>query len=1347
MTSPRSGSPAGDAPQSPTQLSPRSKIQAMLAAVDDSSDEDQQPHSRPNRAALFKTAMQKSSTPTTRADNDDKSSAESSEEEEQIIRPRGRMAARMHAGVQSKSPEQATESSTTDAHDEVSQEVQTLPRRRIRAARNRTPEPAAATDAPSSPGLFVTPSPQRPAAARSDDEDELDEPQNLAKNDRFLALVARKRQEREAKEREEAQKQEERARRMAEQSKSDKSDGEEDDDVSDIDDDAGGLKLTQQASRPARKAGKKAMEEMNRETQRLARSLQLAHEAKTRKKITKASLFERFNFRVQPEAPAEAAAPVELPPNTSSRPSSPTSPQQTDVEMADEDTPPSSPPDAKKTTEEPTVEVSNPAKAPASEVPNAPQQAQSKGKAPQRQVRVKMPPVPANLVTVDSDDELEIVSAKPNTIDKILKKLPAKKDECSTSMTALMRLANLSSPPKGPGRGRRAVPSISATELQTSLVQKAREQAKLERDRRLEELRAKGIHIQTDEERERQREEIEDIVAKARQEVEEIMQREREESKKERKEKKANGELDPLAWDDSDDDSYDGSDDGEVDDAEEVELSGSDEEGDEDESIASDDEGANEAETNAGENGAHGSAALFEVQAQEDAEEEDESVDTLLQTPAPKSRRSRKNVQIVSDDEDGEVDATPKPKSAVPESPARQSVESPQVPTSVLRSATKTFIPGLPVAAARPAGLGLTQMFAGTMDDTQDGGPASGSPPIEFLPSFDNFPDSQFSATAEQAEDGNMVLNSQPTQEATLNRGETQTQEVQLHFSQSQIHGFDSLIPEGSQMSEALDLTQDGGYQELSPLKQRFIEPPQSTIETVLDGNATVDGVPESPLVKRRGKLMRRVQLIAPGSTIPPTEALPSREATPATSATVGGISAIDAAAAADEDAFKRMEKAARRQKRLQARFDRRKSRATEMVEEQAEESEDEYAGLGGADGEDSSEEDEELAKMMIDDTAGNDADEQQLAGLHAERARAADAAQVDKLFRDITTGMLRKRRRGGGNDFDLSDSDDDGEARRRMKRRQFAKMQKALFADERIGKIAENPRNSAFMKSIEDRDSEDDWDFDDNFADEHAEEESQSQEPTGTDSDAVPDSQSKLVATSQSLNLGRKRSRMDDHSTRTASVTKRVRARGEERASSLAEVQRSLSSLLEEPNASIIPATDFGSDSEGEEQTSTASLNKENRTLHGYTKASVVDRIALKRGGSNASNNSNSSRLAFASAASATGGFKVPALLRRATTNSLMSSSSTSTVAGSISGSNNASGKQQNGGKAAGFGEEAKLKKNAGKKSGVNYFARETERRAAVAEKEKKREAKKLKGVEGRAGVVGGLFGKGSFE
>ncbi|CAJ2508205.1 Uu.00g093910.m01.CDS01 [Anthostomella pinea] len=54
----------------------------------------------------------------------------------------------------------------------------------------------------------------------------------------------------------------------------------------------------------------------------------------------------------------------------------------------------------------------------------------------------------------------------------------------------------------------------------------------------------------------------------------------------------------------------------------------------------------------------------------------------------------------------------------------------------------------------------------------------------------------------------------------------------------------------------------------------------------------------------------------------------------------------------------------------------------------------DEYAGLGGADGEDSGDGDEELVKEMIDDAAGNDNDEGKLAGLFADYLSCVQACK-----------------------------------------------------------------------------------------------------------------------------------------------------------------------------------------------------------------------------------------------------------------------------------------------------------------------------------------------------------------
>ncbi|KAI0383259.1 MRC1-like domain-containing protein [Hypomontagnella monticulosa] len=1379
MASTRSSSPAGDvsAPTSP-QLTPRSKIKALLATVNDAdSDDESSVPILPK--SLFK-SNDKDSTSNTELHTTQ--NAEEDDEEEEIFRPRGRLAARMRAS-DTNTVDKPTQSHTTsaDSHEENGQSAHasdddeqeiSAPRRRLaRPARPSTPEVTADTETPPSPGLFVTPAPETPighrqSAADSDTDDEL--PVDLGKNERFQALVARKRQERLAKEAEEDRKRKERAERMAEQMPAE---SDVDEDVSDITDDDGGRKLTQEVSRPARKASKKALEEMNRETQRLSRSLQLAHEAKTKKKISKSALFERFNFRTE-AAPADKQT-------SSSRPTTPGSAQHTDAEMVDAGTPPSSPPAAPKPAEDlPTTSETlniatkltaileeNDSELPSLEEVVAQSQKEDKGKGkavealtaavetkgpaitkPKRQIRVKLPPMHTNLVTIDSDEELEIIQPKKGRMDAIFDNLPERKAQESRSMNVLRRLAHLSSPSKE-SRGCSAKPSMTPAELQMSLQQRARAQAKLERERRLEYLKSKGITVQTEEERQREREQVEDIVARARQEVEEIMQREREDAKKARKEKRKNGEADPLAWDDSDDDSFEDTEEEQA----EIELSGSGEEEDGEE-----DEDMDDAEDE-GEESVANPMVMDEADEDEESGEEhtpkattnvpsdDEADDEL---PPMKSRRPKKRVHIVSDDEDGdEVEATPRPKANYPKSPSVANPGSPKIPTSVLRSATKTFIPGLPVPLAKPAGLGLTQIFAGTMDDSQFG-PGSGSPQ-EFMPTVEDFPDSQFSAKAGQSQN-DMVLDSQPTQNVDTQGRETQTQGVQLHFTQSQAHGFDTLMQmQGTQMSEFIEPTQDGGFQAFSPLKQRFIDAPQSTVDTVLM-RATPDyeKVQESPLVKRTGRLRRRVESSLSFSTSA-TADIQEVPGSPSTAPSAPKATEVDAGAAAS--AFRLMEKAARRKKRMQEKFDKKKSKANEMVEEQAEESEDEYAGLGGADGEDSSEEDEELVKEMIDDAAGNNGDEAKLAGFFADRERAADQAQVDKLFHDITTGMLRKRRRGGAgnNDFDLSDSDDGGEARRRMKRRQFAKMQKALFADERIGKIAENPRNAAFLKSIEDRNSDDEWDFGENFADtatNSAEGESQSQghgqNTPAAEEQSIPDSQPPT-----NEEQGRKRPHADEHAARPPPNARRTK--GGARPSSLTDVRRELSNLLDEPNgsaASIIPATEVGSDSENEDRPSTAASNKENQ------RPEIVDRIKLKRDSSSlsATGSTSGARPAFAAPErSNSGGFRVPALLRRATTNSLFSNSSSSgtstpvsTTAGGIGSGTSLSSHK------SGLTEDSKiLKKTAGKRSGVNYFARENERRAAVADAEKRREARKWKGAEGRSKVVGGLFGGGKFE
>jgi len=166
-------------------------------------------------------------------------------------------------------------------------------------------------------------------------------------------------------------------------------------------------------------------------------------------------------------------------------------------------------------------------------------------------------------------------------------------------------------------------------------------------------------------------------------------------------------------------------------------------------------------------------------------------------------------------------------------SPMPPKTISPAGPMSVLRSATKTFIPGVTVEG--PAGLGLTQIFQGTQDDfqtelhsdttavpeTSSGG--NEQDPMGFLrqmpPSFPAF----VSTIEEEYQD--IIMDSQPvvSQVPASQPLEEESQPIKFNFSQSQIHGFDSMVDDvySTQYSEFPEQTQDVGYADRSPICQK----------------------------------------------------------------------------------------------------------------------------------------------------------------------------------------------------------------------------------------------------------------------------------------------------------------------------------------------------------------------------------------------------------------------------------------------------------------------------------------------------------------------------------------------
>lgn len=1021
----RESSPENNSsPNSPAQLTPTSKVKALLASFDNDSDDERIPSlSREKLSSLpanKPTAYPTSGTddtglktkPQGRLDSTGNDEDEDEDEDDDIVRPMGRMAARMQVTednednsedegqhdshdarervrklLMTKGPAPEAALSDKDSADNEDSDTSVVFRKRkVRVSRRTTPTPSPRRRS-ASPGLFVSPEKAVAHASESSDDDEL--PKNPLENDSFKALVERKRQERLEKE----------ARQAEEKAKQQAALAEEDEVVDDFVEE----RLTQQ-TKPTRKASKKATEAIAQETQRLSRNMQLTHQAKTKKKFTKADLFKVYNFR---SAGGETKS-EEGPTSSSPAPHS-------DVEM--HSTPPTSPASHGSDAEKPPVisnsrkmsnAISNPANLLNVEIDNKStlddalttvshrSLGKGKGKAvdealpgspsekkpvfKKRSIRVLPSIIPKVEASLDSESDLEILPANPSDtrtqkLDAIFDRIPAKQAKESRSHQTLKMLAHLKSPGKQ-NLGRNHKPSLTSTELHVSLQQRARQQAALARQEKEEELRARGVIVPTAEEKQKVLAEIEeDLIARARREGEELRRQEKAIARQEKinsgETASLEGSSDDEDWNEEKNEIHSGSG------SEDDEDSGSDasgEQADGDDESDEDDmarEGSDQEEAivnnpmfddEADEDDEDNEASLpvkAEVVEPADMKEDQEDDDIPVNQP---SRRVRKS-NVISDDEDEGTPSVETPLAQRTKLSTSTRKESPNAPTSVLRSATKTFIPGLTVAG--PAGLGLTQIFAGTMDDSQFD---EGSAPDFSMPDVQQdslaflrglpAPDLPPFVPTMQEDSQDVIVDSQAqaNQPGETQTGETQTQGFQLGFSQSQVHGFDSLVdPRATQFSEMPEATQDVGFQYMTPIKGRFVEAPPSTADTVvMDQGSALQQVMETPVVKKKGKLRRRAQVAT------------FSDAEDSEDVVVEDEQEDDFEISAN--VFDVMRKASKKKDVVVDEFDKKTSKAKEMVHDQAEESEDDYAGLGGASDEGSDEEEDEYVKEIIDD-------------------------------------------------------------------------------------------------------------------------------------------------------------------------------------------------------------------------------------------------------------------------------------------------------------------------------------------------------------------------------------------
>ncbi|GAB7333957.1 hypothetical protein MBLNU13_g06064t1 [Cladosporium sp. NU13] len=1309
-------------------LSPRAKVAKMLADIDnaptpsppsktstfnlksttanpfmnDSDDEDEQ-HSTESLANVVHEPQISS-----------QSSAEEEEEDEGIVRrPQGRAARRM-LNLQSPKPA-AQHESDEDLYSATPRNPTSLRRRREAFERAASESPLASSHQKGT-SLFV--SPTKTAVDNSDGEDDLPRPNKLAE------LVAQKRAERLAREKEEQNKRKSKGQHDTEHASSDLPEelleGSQEAPVNpEVD------RILSDAARPTRKASKKAMLEMERETQRLARQQALAHQIKVKKKFSTTDLFARFNFR-QPQQPQSQSEK-----NSSSMPSSDgiePSPRRKELMS----TPPSSPPTpldkqrllvergalakmmpvredtlASIATEEGDEDLPE-----AEEIMKSSQHqdepvveaAQAQAEIGSKIARWSKKSAPQTYRDEESDDDLEVLQPLPKHLQVFDRVKPAKKQEShSNAIHTLRHLSHIGQVDAKPNRPANAKPSIHPQVLEAQLRKKAREQAFQAQQERLAELKAKGIVIQSSEEKEKEAEEFENLLEKARLGAQDLRKAE----KAARKAAKGEGDMEASDDETEDEDYYDRSED---EDLEEGEDAANDELVDD---AAEESEDYEDAEEIADDEAEGVADAALQVEAAEAPDQEARQAEDDMPKQVRKLRKSR----VIADDEDDEMDDDDDMLEA------DQHVVSPAVLSGTAATADEQDDPfaafGFGAAKADSNAMSATQAFNATMQAPSQDTQEDSFDILRHVPAPSSFiapptlPDMESQILAEDSQ----------TQLAT-DRHVDESQEVQLDWeTQAPKTPGPTLVRKASDLTETpgWEPTQDPGLP--SPWTGARRGPLQrvptivSAADEEQETQATIElRVSESPapeVTSRRGRLQQRKRLAADESDEETEPSLPVKK-----------------------DAFKEMKR--QRINDLNAN-DRTEAEAEmkRMMDDQADESEDEYAGLGGDDTEMIAPETAEDQEMF--DESHIEVDERAIAAHHAARERATEEEATKKLYKDITTGALRRRQRDA---WDFDEDEDDYLARKRqMRLREETRKRKLLLQDENVKDWAEKGKHSkgkeAFLKAIADDDepeAEDAVDLDD-----EQNTQDQSTQQTQPEVNGVP---------LQEISGNKRPAEEDGVPTEERPAAKQRRVKETDaafsRPTSIVQVRESLSFLLDEPDQIVVGPSALDDDSdlevegepveldtllhESDDEDIAAEAARQNdggfapnpkfvedmalmpppARLPGpqrrsAAKTAVVDRLSLKRASS--SSTSADSRCAWSTSGS-TQTSKTPSLLRRATTSLATSGANDRGVTTSSNSGGNDRGVTIGGGARVGGGN---------KKSSLAYQARAEERRSIV--------------------------------
>jgi mediator of replication checkpoint protein 1 len=339
--------------------------------------------------------------------------------------------------------------------------------------------------------------------------------------------------------------------------------------------------------------------------------------------------------------------------------------------------------------------------------------------------------------------------------------------------------------------------------------------------------------------------------------------------------------------------------------------------------------------------------------------------------------------------------------------------------------------------------------------------------------------------------------------------------------------------------------------------------------------------------------------------------------------------------------------------------------------------------------------------------------------------------------------------------------------------------MRRELFKDEAVGKIAEDKKKEAFLKSIEDReaaDGEDDLDLD---TTETPEGDSQSQQPAQDDSADPAITEPHALSTNSNKRKRPLELSAADILNRLPPALRHTNIKVvpvNRKPSTIAEIRESVSFLIEESDSQSATPQYGSSDDEDADPEAYVNLDRHLQAVDGNeeddedlgdfivddsqnsdvfkkpqlpqralfaerrTKANVVDRRSLLRQASSSSSSSATSKMAFFTSKTGSSdslAFKGPSFLRRATTNSGLGSVNSANVS--------ATGVSIATERGAPDQEKEVIRKGAGgRRNAVNFRMKPKEERMKSRVTAKKGKATKA----GRSsGFLGGLLGGNSWD